>query len=89
MNDNRIANTLEESGPLGMGSATPAAPTLMPPPISPEPQALGVQLDNAVAQPAMPAEVPPGAENAAAAGMVGESILGGSPFNGALMGVGL
>lgn len=82
---NRIANALEETGPLGMGG-NPQQPAVMQmPPIAPDPTQLGVQLDSAVAQPMQPVAVEPGMETDANNGMLEASAMGASPFSGALL----
>lgn len=82
---NRIANTLEERGPLGLGSNPPAPAQEIAPAIAPDPTQLGTELDAAMTQPPQPVAVTPGLESDAAAGAVQESVLGGSPFQGALI----
>jgi len=72
---NRIQNTLDGDGPLGL--------TVMQPPIVPDPLASGLGLDAALSQQPPPATLSPQAEDSAAT----ESVLGGSPFDGALLGV--
>ncbi len=74
---NRIMNTLEGEGPLN--SPVPA-------PIAPNPLAEGAEIDEKVNAPPMPAEPPPEAQQSAEDGLVSESLQGGSPFDGALMG---
>lgn len=83
---NRIANTLEEQGPLGMANNPPEPVALQVPPIAPDPTALGAELDSAIAKPIQPAAVAPGMEADANSGMLEASVMGGSPFSGALIG---
>lgn len=75
---NRILNTLEDK----TTSALEVSPVEMPP--VPNAEMLGAQIDAKVTTP------PPATESmdpeSADAGMVEASALGGSPFNGALLG---
>lgn len=75
---NRILNTIEGEESLSM--------TAMQPPIPPDPTIEGVALDSKLETPASPVEVPPEAQDAANASMVENSVMGGSPFDGALVG---
>ncbi len=84
---NRIQNTLEETGPLGVGNKALTPPAFVPPPSVPDPTALGMAIDEKVEQPVAPAEVPPGTEEDANNGMLEASVMGGSPFDGALSGI--
>lgn len=83
---NRISNTLEEQGPLGLSNKQPAAPALQMPPIAPNPEALGAQLNQAVVTPPAQIGVPPEMETDANTAMVEASALGASPFDGLLVG---
>jgi hypothetical protein len=75
---NRILNTLEDK----TTSALEIAPVEMP--TVPNAEMLGAQIDSKVATPAPVTEsMDP---ESADAGMVEASALGGSPFNGALLG---
>jgi len=74
---NRVMNTLEGNQSLAMP---------MEPPVVPDPSVMGQQIDTAAATPPQPAELPPEAVDAGNAGMLEASVLGGSPFNGALLG---
>lgn len=78
---NRIQNTLEEQGPLGLGDESPQLPLPMMPPIAPDPTGEGLALGEQLSQPPAPISAPPGSED----GMLEESVLGGSPFDGALV----
>lgn len=72
---NRIMNTLE--GKTGVFN-------LIEPPNVPDPQLLGLEIDEEATTPPDPAASPdPGA---AQAGAIESSLTGGSPFDGALVG---
>jgi hypothetical protein len=72
---NRIQNTLEDMNP---------EPVAMPSPIPPpDPRAIGQQIEEGTAQPTEPVSMPADPIEAEAAA---ESISGGSPFDGALVG---
>lgn len=71
---NRIANALEGDGPLALP---------MPTPVVPNPQPLGLALDESLATPPPPVAAPPGAPAAA----LEESVHGGSPFDGMMVGL--
>jgi hypothetical protein len=74
---NRIQNTLDDIQPV--------FPSINPAPIPPaSPVALGQQIEEETSVPPTPGEIP---EDPAAAGAVEESLLGGSPFGGALQGI--
>jgi hypothetical protein len=75
---NRIANTLEGEPQFVTPQYSPLPPT--------DPSALGQQIDNAVSDPPMPSEPPPGTQQQTNAAMEAASAEGGSPFDGALMG---
>ena len=73
---NRILNTLD-------GESHTLNPPMVAPTV-PESQLQGAQIDAATTKPAVPAAPPD--EAASNAGMLESSVLGGSPFNGALLG---
>jgi hypothetical protein len=74
---NRIQNTLDDIQPI--------FPSINPEPIAPAaPVALGQMIEEQTNIPPPPAEMP---EDPAAAGAVEETLLGGSPFGGALQGI--
>lgn len=75
---NRILNTIEGEESLSM--------TAMQPPIPPDPAIEGVSLDDKLEQPPQPVAVPPEQQDAAQQGMVENSVMGGSPFDGAVIG---
>jgi hypothetical protein len=75
---NRILNTIEGEESLSM--------TAMQPPIPPDPTVEGVTLDGALSKPPEQTAVPPEQEDAANQGMLENSVMGGSPFDGALVG---
>lgn len=86
---NRISNTLEEEGPLGLTkSKQPEAPMMQEAPVVPQPEMLGTAIDEKIEQPTEPVALAPDAEQSGEDGMLGESIRGGSPFDGALIGAG-
>jgi len=74
---NRVMNTLEGNQALAMP---------MEPPVVPDPSVMGQQIDTAAATPPAPAALPPGTEGEGNAGMLESSVMGGSPFSGALIG---
>jgi hypothetical protein len=76
---NRIFNTLDGEKALAVPQPTPMPPI--------DPSGLGQQIETQVATPPAPAEAPPGAAPQAEAGAEAASLTGGSPFDGALMGV--
>lgn len=76
---NRISNALEGDGPLALP---------MPAPTIPDPAPLGVALDEQLVQPPAPSAPAPEAVEEAGAGAIESSLLGGSPFDGALIGAG-
>lgn len=87
---NRISNTLEQDGPLGVpkgGIPDPIAvePTML----APNPEPIGQAIDDKIAEPIQPVAIPPEKETDANNGMLGASVMGGSPFDGALIGMGL
>lgn len=74
---NRIQNTIDDIQPL--------FPSINPAPIPPaDPIALGQQIEEQTAAPVEPVEIP---EDPIAAGAIEETLLGGSPFGGALQGI--
>lgn len=75
---NRILNTIEGEESLSM--------TAMQPPIPPDSTLEGVALDDKLEQPPPPVAVPPEQTEAVQQGMVENSVMGGSPFDGALVG---
>lgn len=85
---NRIANTLEEKGPLGQSNKEPSTPMMIEPPIPPDPNVEGVEINNRLKAMPPPVAVPPEQQPMADEGMLQESVLGGSPFDGALLGSG-
>lgn len=85
---NRISNILEEKGPLGLASKAPATPEIVEPPIIPNPDLLGAGINAKLEEPAAPVEVAPEQQADANNGMLQASVLGGSPFDGALVGAG-
>lgn len=85
---NRIANTLEERGPLGTGAANPAPPMEVESPIPPNPHVEGSAINNELKKGSEPVAVAPEMETDANNGMLEASAMGGSPFNGALLGSG-
>jgi hypothetical protein len=78
---NRLFNAMEDSSSFGVASPMEA-------PNVPDPTALGVAIEEQVEAPIEPAEVAPEMQEDANAGMVESSMMGGSPFDGALMGAG-
>jgi hypothetical protein len=85
---NRIANTLEEKGPLGMSNKEPAKAVMQEPPIPPDPNVEGMEINNRLKGMPAPVAVPPEQETDANNGMLEASAMGGSPFDGALLGAG-
>lgn len=86
---NRIANQLEEKGPLGMASNEPAPIEIQEPPITPNPLTTGMTIEDSLSNPPAPSAVPPENETDANSEMLKASVMGGSPFDGALVGSGL
>jgi len=86
---NRISNTLEEKGPLGLASRKPAPVKVQQEPEVPNPTMLGSAVDRKIEQPLEPVAVAPEAEADANNGMLEASAMGGSPFDGALLGSGM
>jgi hypothetical protein len=83
---NRISNALEENGPLGLSNNQPAPVKLQEPLIAPDPMVLGSEINNQLAQPVAPVAVAPENQVDANNGMLNASVMGGSPFDGALIG---
>ena len=76
---NRVLNTIEGNEALGF--------IPQPAPIPPaDPIALGQQIEQEVETPPVAPVLQPEQQDAANAGMAESSVLGGSPFDGALMG---
>lgn len=75
---NRIQNALEDTGPLSL--------TVMEPPIVPDPLANGLRIEEEAIKTPVEAGPPPGLEQQTEDGLVAESVQGGSPFDGALIG---
>lgn len=86
---NRIQNTLEQDGPLGIGRGIPDPVSVEPQMLAPNPDPIGQAIDQKIAEPVQPVAVPPEKETDANSGMLGASVMGGSPFDGALIGMGL
>lgn len=85
---NRIANALEETGPLGVGSRPQATAVMVQPePIPPNPLPTGVAVDQALQTTPQEVAVAPEDEAAANSGMLETAAMGGSPFDGALIGM--
>lgn len=78
---NRIFNTMDDM------DAAKSVTSPMLPPVPPDPTRLGLQLDEEVSTPLMPAAPPAGLEPSADAGMLESSVQGGSPFDGVLGGI--
>ncbi len=78
---NRLMNALDEQQPQGIQSP-------MTPPMAPDPTALGVMIEEQVEQPVPDASVSPEMQESTNAGMLESSVMGGSPFDGALMEMG-
>jgi hypothetical protein len=85
---NRISNTLEERGPLGLASRKPAAPVMQEQPVVPNPDVIGNAINNKIKEPMQAVAVAPEKEADANSGMLEASVMGGSPFDGALIGAG-
>ena len=83
---NRISNTLEEKGPLGLSTQKPVAPEMIEQPEVPNPAVISNALNNKIKEPMQAVSVAPEAEADANAGMLEASAMGGSPFDGALIG---
>lgn len=75
---NRILNAIDGEPSFAL--------TDMQPPIPPDPTVEGASLDNTLTQPVAGADVPPEEQPAVNQGMVENSALGGSPFDGAVIG---
>lgn len=79
---NRVMNALEgDTQALGLTTLE-----MQTPPIAPNPVTLGAVIDDKVEQPAPPVGVDPAAQPAAEDSMIENSAMGGSPFDGALVG---
>jgi hypothetical protein len=76
---NRILNTIEGEPSLGVE---------MPTPTPPNPTLEGAVIDDQIEKPPEDSAVPPEMQDSANQGMIEESVLGGSPFDGALIGAG-
>lgn len=76
---NRVLNAVEESQ-TGLGLPMPS------PDMIPNPTAQGLEIDDKLSQPPVPADPPPGTEETTNNAMLESSLTGGSPFDGALMG---
>ncbi len=76
---NRVLNALEEHQ-TGLGLPMPT------PQMVPDPTEQSLMLDDKLSQEPVPAEPPPGTEDATNNAMLESSLQGGSPFDGALMG---
>lgn len=85
---NRISNVLEEQGPLGLASRKPMPTELVEPPEVPNPAVIGNAVNNKIAEPSQAVAVEPSREADANNGMLEASVMGGSPFDGALIGAG-
>ena len=85
---NRISNTLEEQGPLGFSNKPVPMPELTLPPEVPNPAVIGNALNNKIKEPTQQVGVSPEMETDANNGMLQASVMGGSPFDGALLGMG-
>lgn len=83
---NRISNTLEEQGPLGVANHAIQQPKLQEAPIIPNPDVIGNALNNKIKEPAPVVAGPEGMEHETNAAMIETTALGGSPFDGALLG---
>lgn len=75
---NRIMNTLEGDSPLALETA--------PAPVVPDPTSLGLALDEELQTPMPPADVPAQDAQDAQTGAFDSSVMGGSPFDGMLVG---
>ena len=80
---NRILNAVEGEKSLSLSSNE-----MLTPPTAPDPGLEGAQLDQHLNTPPAPADVPPQDAQAADQSAVTTSALGGSPFDGALLGMG-
>lgn len=85
---NRISNALEENGPLGLGTATHIPAEMQEAPEVPNTAVLGTAINQKVGEPLAPVSVDPENAQLAGDGMVAASAMGGSPFDGALTGLG-
>jgi hypothetical protein len=79
---NRIMNAVEGEKSLGF-----SATDMISPPTTPDPGVEGAMLDTKIATPVAPADVPPDQAPQAEQSAEATSALGGSPFDGALMGL--
>ncbi len=73
---NRIMNTMDELEPTPIPQSQPLPPQ--------DPLALGQQIEEQTQQPTPEVELPPSEPEASVAS---ESLMGGSPFDGALIGM--
>lgn len=78
---NRLMNAIE-----GEQSLSITTPEMQTPPIAPDPAMEGAELDTKLAQPAASVDVAPEDAPAAEQGAALNSVMGGSPFDGALVG---
>lgn len=85
---NRISNTLEEEGPLGTANKKAAPAVMQEQPIVPNPDVIGNALNNKIKETPPVVAGPEGMEEETNAAMVESAALGGSPFDGALLGSG-
>jgi hypothetical protein len=85
---NRIQNTLEERGPLGMSNKQPAPPEIIDPPMIPNAEPVGSAINHQLGTAVAPVAVPPGQEEIANDSMVESVAMGGTAFDGALLGSG-
>lgn len=85
---NRVNNALEENSPLGLGSRMSAPAIPIEQPEVPNPAVIGNALNNKIKEPTQQVGVEPGMETDANNGMLQASVMGGSPFDGALLGMG-
>ena len=79
---NRILNAVEGEKTFGLSE-----PQMISPPDIADPATDGAVLDAKLQQPPVPADVPPGQAQATDQNMLANSALGGSPFDGALVGL--
>lgn len=86
---NRISNTLEERGPLGLEAEKETAPVeIQEPPLIPSPNVLSQEINNELKTPMDPVSVDPELQEPVQQEMIAEAASGGSPFDGALLGAG-
>lgn len=85
---NRIQNTLEEQGPLGRANKKPAPPEMIEPPMIPNAEPVGAAINHNLNQPPAAVAVPTGEEEIANDSMVESVAMGGTAFDGALLGRG-